>query len=140
MRGEVRSGTQQWLLFVGTCGIYAFYWWYVALGELRDAEANDREPLYDLLPLLVPCFGIFWAVYLHVRMGHLVRDAQHRAGVPDAENHALKFLLFQCLCGYGYAVMQEELNRVWLAPPPEGAASGAPVAVPGPAAEGSRVP
>lgn len=116
MKGEVRSGMTTWILAIATCGLYGFYWWYTALTELKTYLGKDElNPVVDVLLFFCPIINMIWPFYMPLKMGKLVQEAQARAGLPASEDQGVKFLLFQCLCGYGYCVMQEELNKVWTA-------------------------
>jgi hypothetical protein len=61
-----RNSAMVLVLMLVTCGIYAFYWFYVTSEELRDATSDSTiNPLTDLLLLLVTC-GL-WGLYVEYR-------------------------------------------------------------------------
>ena len=111
MKGEVRNPMTVWLLTLFTCGIYPLYWWYTIGNELKNYLGKDElNPVMDLVIVFV-CGLYLW--YLPIKYGKLIQEAQQRAGIADAEDQGVKFLLFMFLCNFGYSKMQEELNRVW---------------------------
>jgi len=111
MKGEVRNPTTVWILAIVTCGLYAFYWWYTVGNELKEYLGDEElNPTTDLLIALF-CGLYLW--YLPIKYGALIQKAQQKAGIAGAEDQGVTFLLFLFLCSYGYAKMQEELNRIW---------------------------
>ncbi len=111
MKGEVRNPMQVWILTIATCGLYGLYWWYLVGNELKAyLGRDDLNPTMDVVIVLL-CG--FYAYYLPIKYGKLIQEAQQRAGMPNAEDQGVMFLLMMFLCGYGYAKMQEELNKVW---------------------------
>jgi hypothetical protein len=111
MKGEVRNPTTVWILALVTCGLYGLFFYYTMGNELKNyLGKEDLNPTMDLVIALV-C-GIY-ALYLPIKYGKIIQEAQMRAGIPNAEDQGIKFLLFMFLCSYGYASMQEELNKIW---------------------------
>lgn len=111
MKGEVRNPTTVWLLCLATCGLYGLYWWYTVGNELKNyLGKEDLNPTMDIIIGLV-CF--LYIYYLPIKYGKLIQEAQQRSGDPNAEDQGVMFLVFLFLCQYGYAKMQEELNKVW---------------------------
>jgi hypothetical protein len=111
MKGEVRNPTTVWLLALVTCGLYGLYWYYTMGNELKNyLGKEDLNPVMDIVIGLV-C-GLYM-LYMPIKYGKIIQEAQMRAGVPNPEDQGVKFLLFMFLCSYGYAKMQEELNRIW---------------------------
>ncbi len=55
-----RNMFMQVVLFIITLGIYGLYWYYVTLGELRQANgaADEKRLLWTLL-LLIPILDLF---------------------------------------------------------------------------------
>ncbi|MCA9603430.1 MAG: DUF4234 domain-containing protein [Myxococcales bacterium] len=102
-----------WILAIVTCGLYPLYWWYTVSSELKNYLGDEElNPTLDVVLCMVTC-GLAEFLYMPIKYGKLIQAAQQRAGMADAEDQGIKFLLFQCLCFYGYVVMQEELNKVW---------------------------
>lgn len=111
MKGEVRNPMQVWILSLVTCGFYGLYWWYTMGTELKNYLGREEiNPVMDLVICLV-CG--FYAFYLPIKYGKIIQEAQIRAGMSQAQDQGVTFLLFQFLCGFGYAKMQEEMNKIW---------------------------
>ncbi len=111
MKGEVRNPMQVWILAIVTCGLYGLYWWYVVGNELK--AYLGREDLNPAMDVIIALLCGLYLYYLPIKYGKLIQEAQQRAGMPNAEDQGVMFLLMMLLCGYGYAKMQEELNKVW---------------------------
>lgn len=111
MKGEVRNPTTVWILSLVTCGFYGLYWWYTVATELKNYLGKEEiNPMMDIIICLVCSF---YALYLPIKYGKYIFEAQQRAGVPNAQDQGMSFLLMMFLCGYGYAKVQTELNKVW---------------------------
>ena len=111
MKGEVRSPMQVWLFALLTCGLYGLYWWYLVATELKQyLERDDINPTNDLIIGFL-C-GIYM-LYLPIKYGKLIQEAQVKAGIANAEDPGMKILLMMFVCSYGYAVGQEEMNKIW---------------------------
>lgn len=111
MKGEVRNPTTVWLLALVTCGLYGLYWYYTMGNELKNyLQDQELNPVMDIVIGLV-C-GLYM-LYLPIKYGKLIQQAQVRAGMTNAEDQGVKFLLFMFLCSFGYSKMQEELNKIW---------------------------
>lgn len=111
MKGEVRNPTTVWILSIVTCGLYGLYWYYTMGNELKNYLG--KEELNPVMDILIVFLCSFYAWYLPIKYGKLIQEAQMRAGLPNPEDQGVRFLLFMLLCGYGYALMQEELNKIW---------------------------
>ncbi len=109
MKGEVRNPTTVWLLALVTCGLYGMYFYYTMGNELKNYLGKE-----DINPVMDIVIGLA-LLPLHVLPADQVREVHlrgaERAGTPNAEDKGVMFLLFMFLCGWGYAKMQEELNR-----------------------------
>lgn len=115
MRGEIRNSWAVWAIIYFTCGIGLYYFMYTWTDELKRALGReDVNPSMDVLLSLL-CFP--YAFYVVIRNGALIRDAQVRAGVPGAEDKGVMMLLATCLCGYGYVMIQDEMNKAWQSAP-----------------------
>ena len=111
MKGEVRNPTTVWLLYICTCGMYGLYWYYLIGNELKNyLGKEDLNPTMDIVISLVCSV---YALYLPIKYGKLIQEAQQRAGMPNAEDQGMKFLLWMFICGMGSKMIQEELNKVW---------------------------
>ena len=111
MKGEVRNPMTVWLLCIFTCNMYALYFWYLTGNELKNyLGKEDLNPTTDLIIcLLCPMY----AYYLPIKYGKFIQEAQQRAGMANAEDQGVNFLIWMFICGLGYKNMQEELNKVW---------------------------
>jgi hypothetical protein len=110
MKGEVRNPMQQWLFSV-LCGFYMLYWWYTIGNELKNYLGNEElNPTMDVAIGFL-CFPYMY--YLPIKYGKLIQEAQQRAGMANAEDQGMSFLLMMLLCGFGIKNIQEELNKVW---------------------------
>jgi len=104
-----------WLLALFTCGLYSLYWWYTMATELKNYLGREEiNPVMDVVLAWVTC-GLY-GLYLPIKYGKLIQEAQQRAGMANAEDQGVMFLLFMFLCRFGVSKMQEELNKVWEAP------------------------
>lgn len=111
MKGEVRDPTMVWLLVLCTCGMYQLYFWYTVANELKAYLGKEEiNPLMDVVLALV-CFP--YAYYLPIKYGTYIQEAQQRAGMTNAEDQGVMFLVWMFVCGLGFKKMQEELNKVW---------------------------
>ncbi len=111
MKGEVRNPMTVWILCLVTCGLYAYYWWYLVGTELRNYLG--REEINPVLDIVISLLCGVYALYLPIKYGKYIQEAQQRAGDANAQDQGMMFLLFMLLCGYGYAKVQEEMNRIW---------------------------
>jgi len=110
MKGEVRNPTTVWLMCI-LCSFYALYWWYLVGNELKNyLGKEDLNPTMDLVIAFVCPFYLF---YLPIKYGALIQEAQQRAGMANAEDQGMSFLIWIFICGLGYKNLQEELNKVW---------------------------
>lgn len=111
MKGKVRNPTTLWVLVIVTCGLYGLYWYFIVGRELKNYLGNDElNPALDVL-FCALCF--VYVYYLPIKYGKLIHEAQVKAGITDAENRGLMFLLFMFLFGFGFAKMQEGFNHIW---------------------------
>ena len=110
MKGEVRNPTTTWILCI-LCGFYLIYWWYLVGDELKNyLGKEDLNPKMDIIFSLL-CFA--YVFYLPIKYGKLIQEAQQRAGIANAEDKGMSFLVWIFVCGMGYKNIQEELNKVW---------------------------
>ncbi len=108
MKGEVRNPMTVWLVAIFTCGVGPIYYFYTMFNELKNyLGRDDINPIVELL--------IAWvcAPYALMRLGGYIQEARQRAGVPNAENNWVNYLIFLFLCGFGWSKIQEDLNSVW---------------------------
>ena len=110
MKGEVRNPVTVWLLSI-LCFFYGVYWWYLVGNELKNYLG--KEDLNPTMDLIITFACPFYAYYLPIKYGKLIQEAQQRAGMPNAEDQGMTYLMWMFLCGMGYKNMQEELNKVW---------------------------
>ncbi len=109
MKGEVRNPTTVWLL--SFCGLYGMYWWYLVGNELKNyLGKEDLNPTMDLVIAFI-CFP--YVFYLPIKYGALLQEAQQRAGMANAEDQGMSFLIWMFICNLGYKNFQTELNKVW---------------------------
>jgi len=111
MKGEVRNPTTVWILALVTCGLYGWYFYYTMGNELKNYLG--KEDINPVMDIVISLFCFLYAFYLPIKYGKFIYEAQQRAGIPNAEDQGVKFLLFMFLCSWGYAKMQEELNKIW---------------------------
>jgi hypothetical protein len=112
MKGEVRNPMTVFILSIATCGMYGLYWLYTVGNELKAyLGKEDLNPMMDIIISLVCSL---YVLYLPIKYGKLIFEAQQKAGVPNAQDVGVKALIFNwLLCGFGYKLLQEELNKVW---------------------------
>lgn len=111
MNERIRNPMMVWGLTVVTCGFYGLYWWYLVGNELK--QQLGKEDLNPVMDIVIMFICSFYGLYMPIKYGKLIQEAQQRAGHPQAEDQGVMFLLLMLLCGYGYAKMQEELNKIW---------------------------
>ena len=112
VKGVVRNPIVSWLVCFVPC--VAFFWiiylYYTWLNELKVyLEDADLNPVMELALCLIP----FYSLYLIYKMGGLIQRAQQKAGVSDAQDQGVMFILFNFLCGFGVYKIQDELNKAW---------------------------
>lgn len=117
MKGEVRNPVRTWLLCIFTCGIYMLYWWYTIGNELKNyLGKEDLNPTLDVGLICLTAFfcgGPWYMFYLPIKYGKLIQEAQQRAGIANAEDQGMSFLMWLFACGLGFKNIQDELNKVW---------------------------
>jgi len=114
MKGSVRNPMVTWLLCLFTCGLYPLFWMYTTLDELKgyldksDEEVNRNKEI----SIAVLC-GVY-AIVVLLKIGKLIFEAQQKAGIPDAKDQSVIYLLL-CMfaCGFGYFKVQSDLNAIW---------------------------
>lgn len=124
MRGQRRDPSTIWLLSIVTCGFYGIYWWYTMGEELAEAlglEANELDPVRDILIGSLCFVYLFW---LPIRYGRHIETLATSVGLPEQRGRGARYLLGMFLCQYGYAMIQADLNEIWEAmESPKGAPS-----------------
>lgn len=108
MKGEVRSPVTTWIISL-LCQLYGIYMCYVWATELKNyLGKEDINPVVEAV--IAWCclpFGIY-------RLGGHLHEAQTRAGVASGpEPMSGKLAIMWFVCGLGYKMFQEELNKVW---------------------------
>ncbi len=111
MKGEVRNPTTVWILALVTCGLYPLYLWYTIATELKNYLG--KEEINPMMEIVITLICPFYSLYLPIKYGKYIQEAQARAGLPNPQDQGLTFLLWMFLCSLGYMKMQEELNKVW---------------------------
>ncbi|OLE52597.1 MAG: hypothetical protein AUG51_17395 [Acidobacteria bacterium 13_1_20CM_3_53_8] len=96
-----------------TCGIYAIWWWYTIMTEIKNSLGReDINPGLDLVLALVTC-GLY-LIYLHYKYPQLMLEMQDRAGLPRNDISVISLVL--AVVGLGVVslfMMQTELNKIW---------------------------
>lgn len=111
--GEKRDPVMVIVLTLVTCGLYAFYWWYVAGCEMRDAlRRPEINPIMDFVLVFVTC-GI-WGIYMYYKYPQLIMEMQDRVGMPRNDISVISILCGVFGMGFiSFFLMQQELNKVW---------------------------
>ncbi len=117
VKGTVRNPVLVWVLlfipFIG--GLTALYHRFTWLSELKAYLGDDSiNPVMDIVVFPIVSCGLY-NLYMPIKMGKLIQRAQIQAGMTDAQDQGVMFLLFMFLCGFGLYKEQEELNKVWSA-------------------------
>jgi hypothetical protein len=75
-----RALWQIFILYITTCGLYFFYWFYKTSQDLYDNQPNMVKPLWRTLGLLVPLLNIYllWKLFSDIKK----RCAQARIAFP----------------------------------------------------------
>ncbi|HJK91752.1 MAG TPA: hypothetical protein RMH85_30275 [Polyangiaceae bacterium LLY-WYZ-15_(1-7)] len=120
MKGEVRDPQRVWLESLATLGVLGLAHLFRIGKELKAYLGDESlKPEQDLFFTVVTC-GLYGLLYLPMKYGKLLEEAQKRADMPNPENHGPLFLLYNLLFFYGITKLQAELNALW------GSAGGAP--------------
>ena len=68
------------LMTVLTWGLYLYYWFYLTWKQYRDHTGDEAYPVWHVLTLYVPIYGLF-RTYAHART---YRDLMQDAGIPSS--------------------------------------------------------
>lgn len=120
-----RALWQVLLLYITTCGLYFFYWFYKANQRLYVTQQNAIKPFWRTLGLLVPILN----VYLLWKLFNDIKKFAAEAGVASYPYPGLLTLVFlACSALYrlpglfsfaGFSsvlpilIVQHTLNRYW---------------------------
>lgn len=111
--GERREPVQVVIFTFLTCGLYAIYWWYTVITEIKNAlNRDDINPATEILLGFVTC-GIY-AIYTYYKYPQLMLEMQDKAGRPRNDISMTSLLL--AIFGLGIvsiAIIQSELNNIW---------------------------
>ena len=111
--GENRDPIMVIVFSIITCGIYAIWWWYTIMTEIKNSLGReDVNPGLDLVLALVTC-GLY-GIYLHYKYPQLMLEMQDRAGLPRNDISVISLVL--AVVGLGVVslfMMQTELNKIW---------------------------
>jgi hypothetical protein len=111
--GEKRDPMMVVLFTFLTCGIYALFWWYSVITEIKNALGRDDiNPTMEIVLVFVTC-GIY-GFYLYYKYPQLMMEMQDRAGRPrnDISMTTLLLAIFG-LAVISIPIMQSELNNIW---------------------------
>ena len=113
VQGERRELPITIILVFVTCGLYGIYWWYKIFSEVAaDLGRADINPGMEIVLTMVTC-GIY-GIYLCYKYPKLINEMQAKRGLP-----ANDFSTVSLLCAIfglnivSFALMQNELNRIW---------------------------
>ncbi|HYE65565.1 MAG TPA: DUF4234 domain-containing protein [Pyrinomonadaceae bacterium] len=111
--GEKRDPIMVLLFSFFTCGIYAIWWWYTIMTEIKNSLGReDINPTTDLVLALVTC-GLY-GIYLFYKYPQIMLEMQDRVGLPRNDISALSLIL--AVFGLGIVsvfMVQTELNKIW---------------------------
>ncbi len=109
---RIRNPMSVWFMSMFTCGLHSLYFTYRASDELRMyLGQDDISPIRNVLLSIVT-----FSFYGPFKVGALTAEAQRRAGAQEpADRGVFAWGLNVILGGYGDKLLQEELNRVWIA-------------------------
>ena len=115
MKGVVRNPIVCWLLTIVTFGVYGFFHLFSINEELKtylDKSDEEVNPTKDLVISLVCCFYYYFWI---IQTGKLIYEAQVKAGVHDAKDSGIIYLLlhFPLCILFGVFKMQADLNKAW---------------------------
>jgi hypothetical protein len=117
VKGTVRAPALVWgLIFIPLIGPFtALFHRFTWLSELKAYLGDESiNPVMDIIVFPIVSCGLY-SFYMPFKMGKLIQRAQIKAGMADAQDQGLMFLLFSFLCGFSLYKEQEELNKVWSA-------------------------
>ena len=115
MKGEIRNPLMAWApLFIPFVGVFwVFYYQYTIYTELNAYLGEEAmNPMMGAIVLPLVTCGLY-SFYAPIKLGKVVQQAQIKAGISDAQDQGIMFLLFSFLCSFSLYKIQEELNKVW---------------------------
>ena len=106
------------ILSLVTCGIYGLYWFVVMTNESNQVSGrqNSTSGGVSLLLMIITCniYGLYWAY----KMGEKIDAAKQMRGWPNGNNGVLYLILELVFPIAGWALMQNELNKLAMPPQP----------------------
>jgi uncharacterized membrane protein required for colicin V production len=110
-------------LSIITLGIYALYWYWAINDEARRYLRD--ETIRPVIALLAVTLGVFLIVPPFVsayHTGQRIERMQGRAGIPSTMSPVIFLVLWVFINIVVYWYGQSELNKIWDAAAPSGAA------------------
>ncbi len=109
-RGEFREPVMTLVFTWLTCGIYYYYWMYVASEEMNAALGRkEYDPAMEIVLSLVTC-GI-WLIWWDWRMSESIVELEQRWGLVPKMEPALMFVTN--FLGLGPLFYQRSMNHAW---------------------------
>jgi hypothetical protein len=101
------------VLSLCTCGIYALWWAYTAMSEVKNALGHEEiNPTLDLVLTIVTC-GLY-GIYLLYKYPRLIVEMQARVKLPTNDFSVISLILSVVgLSIISFFMIQSELNKVW---------------------------
>ncbi len=106
------------ILSIITCGIYGMYWFVTMTNEanLLSGRQGYTTGGVSLLLTIITCniYGLYWAY----KMGEKIDAANQLRGLPNGNSGVLYLILELVSPVAGYALMQNEINKMIGMQPP----------------------
>lgn len=109
-RGERRDPIMTLVLTIITCGMYQFYWMFMACDEVnKGLGRNQYNGLVEVLLSFMTC-GL-WMLWWDWRIGNSIYEMEQRWGVQPKMEPAMLFLT--AFFGLGPLFFQASMNNAW---------------------------
>lgn len=96
------------LMSVLSSGLYLFYWFYLTWKQYRDHTGTEAYPLWHVLTLLVPIYGLF-RTHAHMRS---FKELMLKASLPTTISPGWAVVLVIVSSALGWASFKGSLGQV----------------------------
>jgi len=109
-KGQVRA--EMTVLLLNMIPGYGLYWFWTLCNEMSSFLKRDEPSALKIIGLSIVTCGLYALYWQVTRLGALVQECQQRAGVPNAQNQGIMYLIPI----YNVILLQGELNKAWSGP------------------------